>query len=94
MNWEPTNPPRDYRLRLYEAYSANFGEGKRFVPGVQFRQYEIAYRGLVPSSSTVAGDLGCGKGGDLLKWDEAGIDNLVKRSNLKYKTINYPLHPK
>ena len=22
-------------------------------------------------------DLGCGKGGDLLKWDEAGIDNLV-----------------
>ena len=67
MNWEPTNPPRDYRLRLYEAYSANFGEGKRFVPGVQFRQYEIAYRGLVPSSSTVAGDLGCGKG-EWLAW--------------------------
>lgn len=63
-----TPPPQtDCRDRLYKAYSANFGAAKPADPAIQFRQYEISYHGLVPSASTVAGDLGCGKG-EWLAW--------------------------
>ena len=60
-------PQTDCRDRLYKAYSANFGAAKPSDPAIQFRQYEISYRGLVPSASAVAGDLGCGKG-EWLAW--------------------------
>ena len=76
MNREPTNPPRDYRLRLYEAYSANFGEGKRFDPGVQFRQYETCYGSMLPGVNSAVGDLGCGKGEWLAWLQTKGFGNL------------------
>ena len=76
MNREPTNPPRDYRLRLYEAYSANFGEGKRFDPGVQFRQYETCYGSMLPGVNSAVGDLGCGKGEWLAWLQTQGFGNL------------------
>ena len=60
-------PQPDCRDRLYNAYSANFGAAKLSDPAIQFRQYEISYRGLVPPASAVAGDLGCGKG-EWLAW--------------------------
>ncbi|MEO6741099.1 MAG: class I SAM-dependent methyltransferase [Chthoniobacteraceae bacterium] len=57
----------NYLDRLYRNYSANFGAAKPVDPAIQFRQYEVAYGGMVPAASTVAGDLGCGKG-EWLAW--------------------------
>ncbi len=44
-------------------------------------EHQIFLSGYIRDDFNVL-DLGCGKGGDLLKWDEAGIDNLVNLENL------------
>ena len=66
MRPESNNVRADYRGRLYERYSENFGAAKAADLTVQFRQFEICYRHL-PAPGSVIGDLGCGKG-EWLAW--------------------------
>ena len=62
---QPEKPT--YRQRLYARYSEHFGGAKAVDLPVQFRQFEACYRGRLPASPCVIGDLGCGKG-EWLAW--------------------------
>lgn len=65
-----------YREILYRNYSAHFGAGKGFNPGLQFSLFERGYPELPAARDAVVGDLGCGMCEWLLWLRSRGYTNL------------------
>ena len=76
MDTDSSRSGAGYRERLYRHYSENFGGAKAYDLRVQSRQFAACYGGSLPDSSSVIGDLGCGKGEWLAWLHQQGLKNL------------------